>query len=393
MNTVKSNFSLNSFSDIEYRALNRLKNAKIDEDFQGELNLTIHRPSFCDFCISEGLIRLSTSTADQKLLTIAVYKTYLHEHHLKVSGNKQELINRINNFDSSFFGKKHYILTDKGKELLYSFWDSRENRPTLAPEERLKSKLNKYNIPMSIYNKHRQLFPPCYSDNDVIWNIFNDRILEYSFQSKYTDLRETYLNMALLLEDDKMYVKAFSYFCMTICFDINGYSRLNQPTLIAWIANRLFYLRKHYSEVLPSIIYSQCLFNKQYCSEENFSALISDLVTAEKAFSNEECKILLQKYAFSNPTTEEKAIYANQNKEEYSMANYVTITSDKRKKTALLLCVFLGMFGAHQYYVGKIGKGILYTCTFGLFGIGWIVDIFKIALGNFRDNTGAPLRQ
>ena len=57
------------------------------------------------------------------------------------------------------------------------------------------------------------------------------------------------------------------------------------------------------------------------------------------------------------------------------------------------LCVFLGMFGAHQYYVGKIGKGILYTCTFGLFGIGWIVDIFKIALGNFRDNTGAPLRQ
>lgn len=48
---------------------------------------------------------------------------------------------------------------------------------------------------------------------------------------------------------------------------------------------------------------------------------------------------------FSNPTTEEKAIYANQNKEEYSMANYVTITSDKRKKTALLLCVFLGMFG------------------------------------------------
>lgn len=190
MNTVKSNFSLNSFSDIEYRALNRLKNAKIDEDFQGELNLTIHRPSFCDFCISEGLIRLSTSTEDQKLLTIAVYKTYLHEHHLKVSGNKQELINRINNFDSSFFGKKHYILTDKGKELLYSFWDSRENRPTLAPEERLKSKLNKYNIPMSIYNKHRQLFPPCYSDNDVIWNIFNDRILEYSFQSKYTDLRE-----------------------------------------------------------------------------------------------------------------------------------------------------------------------------------------------------------
>ena len=52
MNTVKSNFSLNSFSDIEYRALNRLKNAKIDEDFQGELNLT--DPRFAIFVYQRG---------------------------------------------------------------------------------------------------------------------------------------------------------------------------------------------------------------------------------------------------------------------------------------------------------------------------------------------------
>ena len=31
------------------------------------------------------------------------------------------------------------------------------------------------------------------------------------------------------------------------------------------------------------------------------------------------------------------------------MANYVTITSDKSKKTALRLCIILGEFGAHQY--------------------------------------------
>lgn len=74
------------------------------------------------------------------------------------------------------------------------------------------------------------------------------------------------------------------------------------------------------------------------------------------------------------------------------MANYVTNTSDKKKKTALLLCIFLGWMGAHYYYVGKIGKGIIFTCTFGLLGIGWIIDIFRIALGSFRDNVGAPLR-
>lgn len=75
------------------------------------------------------------------------------------------------------------------------------------------------------------------------------------------------------------------------------------------------------------------------------------------------------------------------------MANYTTITSDKSKTTALLCCIFGGIFGIHNFYVGKIGKGILYLFTGGLFGIGWIIDIIKIATGSFLDNAGAPLRQ
>lgn len=74
------------------------------------------------------------------------------------------------------------------------------------------------------------------------------------------------------------------------------------------------------------------------------------------------------------------------------MANYVTQTSDKSKKKALLLCIFGGLFGLHYFYVGKIGRGILYLLTCGLFMFGWIVDIFKIALGKFTDNIGVPLR-
>lgn len=75
------------------------------------------------------------------------------------------------------------------------------------------------------------------------------------------------------------------------------------------------------------------------------------------------------------------------------MANYVTSTSDKSKKTALLICVFLGWIGIHYFYVGRIGMGILYFFTFGLGSIGWIVDIIRIAMGSFRDNVGAPLRE
>lgn len=51
----------------------------------------------------------------------------------------------------------------------------------------------------------------------------------------------------------------------------------------------------------------------------------------------------------------------------------------KNKWVALLLCIFLGGFGAHKFYEGKIGMGILYIFTLGLFGVGWIIDIISIA--------------
>lgn len=51
---------------------------------------------------------------------------------------------------------------------------------------------------------------------------------------------------------------------------------------------------------------------------------------------------------------------------------------EKNKWVALLLCVFLGFFGAHKFYEGKIGMGILYIFTAGLFGIGIIVDFVTL---------------
>lgn len=46
----------------------------------------------------------------------------------------------------------------------------------------------------------------------------------------------------------------------------------------------------------------------------------------------------------------------------------------KNKWVAFLLCLFLGYIGAHKFYEGRIGMGILYLLTVGLFGIGWFVD-------------------
>lgn len=67
-------------------------------------------------------------------------------------------------------------------------------------------------------------------------------------------------------------------------------------------------------------------------------------------------------------------------------------TSPKSKAVVLPLCIFLGVLGVHRYYVGKIGTGVIWTLTAGFFGIGWIVDIFAVALGGFYDVNGYVVR-
>jgi TM2 domain-containing membrane protein YozV len=78
---------------------------------------------------------------------------------------------------------------------------------------------------------------------------------------------------------------------------------------------------------------------------------------------------------------------------ENGAARYMTMSSEKSRKVALILCLLGGIIGLHLFYVGRIGKGLLYAFTGGLFCIGVIMDTIAIATGSFKDNAGAALRQ
>lgn len=62
--------------------------------------------------------------------------------------------------------------------------------------------------------------------------------------------------------------------------------------------------------------------------------------------------------------------------------------SDKDWIATLLLCFFLGGFGVHRFYVGKVGTGVLQLITLGVCGIWTLIDFIIIAVGNFTDGEG-----
>lgn len=65
--------------------------------------------------------------------------------------------------------------------------------------------------------------------------------------------------------------------------------------------------------------------------------------------------------------------------------------SEKSLIVCFLLCVFLGYLGIHRFYAGRVATGILYMFTGGLFGIGYIIDIILIVLGQFKDRRGRKI--
>ena len=45
---------------------------------------------------------------------------------------------------------------------------------------------------------------------------------------------------------------------------------------------------------------------------------------------------------------------------------------------AWILLTFLGVFGVHRFYMGKIISGLVYLCTLGLFGFGVLYDYLTL---------------
>ncbi|APZ44557.1 hypothetical protein BW247_05560 [Acidihalobacter ferrooxydans] len=72
-------------------------------------------------------------------------------------------------------------------------------------------------------------------------------------------------------------------------------------------------------------------------------------------------------------------------------AHSPTGPSDKSALAAFLFCLFLGVFGAHRFYVGRNKTGVAQLLTQGGFVIWAVIDLVLIVLGRFKDSEERPV--
>ena len=65
--------------------------------------------------------------------------------------------------------------------------------------------------------------------------------------------------------------------------------------------------------------------------------------------------------------------------------------SDSQWVVTLLLAFLLGVIGAHRFYVGKTGTGILMLLTLGGLGIWILIDLILIVTGQFTNKDGEKI--
>ena len=72
---------------------------------------------------------------------------------------------------------------------------------------------------------------------------------------------------------------------------------------------------------------------------------------------------------------------ANNNSNNTTYSTHYSTSSKSTSKSntwfMFFICLFLGFLGVHKFIEKKVGMGILYLCTAGLFYVGWIIDSIK----------------
>lgn len=255
-------------------------------------------PAYHRKMIKEGYLAPSTYEEKLSALKVTDLKDILRELKLPLSGKKDALIQRILSIDShevvsKHFSQKLYSITQKGKYFL------EDNEDYIRIH-----KHGNWEIDWQEYDSRKQ---PGYSFYDVVWGIFNERILTCTDFGR----NEYYLMYELLMEENKR-KRACQMILHVLYIDLSGTSGkyllesynskyINKNELISNLYNTLFMapgiigpiaeFKDVYEEAFVDRLYEHQL-PVQVCSKQLFKSIINALIsnTFDEEYYNSELK-------------------------------------------------------------------------------------------------------
>lgn len=220
--------------------------------------------------IKEGYLEKASLKTYLSTKTIEELKNILKENNLKKIGKKSELIDRILeniNLENVKRENDYYELTNKGINFL------KENEYII--------KLRKLNIPLAEYEIVKKELNSNFLFDDIVWGIYNKRILNFYLDKDFGLYRNTLLEMSIFFKSKNNLQKELEYLLKVTYLDLSGNSNNgtidNKELLFIPLAKRIFNLKEHY---LPEQI-EKCYEIKlpfHYCTKKIFYDIIQEIL-------------------------------------------------------------------------------------------------------------------
>lgn len=114
-------------------------------------------------------------------------------------------------------------------------------------------------------------------------------------------------------------------------------------------------------------------------NSNSFDYNVSKLLNSGSSFHVQPPPLIYEQQMVRNDGTQYQNSNIDSHDKKAVSSNTTAIYSGvpKSKWTGFFLCLFLGFFGAHKFYEGKKGLGLLFLFTGGLFGFGWFIDCIR----------------
>lgn len=195
--------------------------------------------------LARGFLREGDDAATLKACTATELKDFLKSQGLKVSGKKDELVNRILVEASSAavrsaFPSRTYALTERGRKVLDA--NSAIIEAHKDPEKRI------WDVPASDLNR-----PP--KTNDERWGEMNAAYLERTAAGDFDLAASTKMRMADFLADEGRYIDAILSLCAVMVSDLSGAGNGFKKDLFLQVrASFLFPYKESLATIPPGII-------------------------------------------------------------------------------------------------------------------------------------------